>query len=320
MLFSGGGALNKFPRELRCPSLLLMSLPYWVVVLVAVLLSTLPEIVFEQHRIFLDYKNPNTSRWRFLHSSANGFGFDAFVCCISSTCGIFLSTKIKSKLLFFASLTVALYALIMSETRSAMLAYLVFVTIYCGLAYRLKNVFALSCFVGLPGAILLLFLGGDEIRSFLRVYGDLNQISSGRYDAYKQMLQIIVTFPFEHVGFGNISEGVDFAPTNLFFPGIIIELGVLGGAAVILFCCFPIIRCIKIFHALKKKTSHQPLDLMIVAFASALLCWQLFEFDLFRVSATNQIFFICWGYVLAKCLTLKGNKNFKRLGDGTFHQ
>ena len=255
----------------------------------------------EIYRIIFDnikHSDDFNYRWKFLHSSANGFAFDAALALLVSF-SMFLSYRTSVLGLMWLCLTfIATYVLYKTETRAAMIFtfFGVIFSIYFNYHhYRKKIIF------GFVITFLTVFLVGFkvfELSDFFRIHGTWNQISTGRLDATINAFRIFIENPIIGVGFGEADRNFPVHPSNIFYASLALELGIFGFVGGLCFIGFPV------FSYLKKHSAHRfeqslYLHFPTIQIISLLIClsWFLylfFEFNILRVSAYNCIFFFCW--------------------------
>ena len=252
-------------------------------------------VLLENHSIMQD-----ATRWQFLHSSSNGFGLDAALALVGLSLLFFHSKGRLLKGLALLSVSGAVICLYYSGTRAAMLFFLMAATAQIFFIPKIdrKHIVTLSI-VGLLIMLVAVLLKGQLIEYF-RLSGDMAQITSHRSTAYAKYAELIVNDPFWGQGFGAADKTISFHPQNLFYPGIFAELGLIGflGCMIILGTPAGLIlrNRKKLFEALSGN------DILLFRFAVSVYFgyagWLFAEFDILRVSASNQIFFFCWSLVL----------------------
>ena len=236
-------------------------------------------------------------RWRFMHQSANGFGLDAAVLAIF--CGCLLTTKInikfKSVSLFF--LMISLAAVFFSETRSAMLMIVIAFCAYWFFRLRLRSFFIAGVVVvsSLWGLGEIVGVGG--IIEYLRIEQSLDQTSTGRFGAMLEAVQIISRSPIFGLGFGQADGSFPVKPSNLLYVMLPVEVGILGASGLFFILFIPLMGMIQLklksdsFDFVRSTTFIEKFSFLLYL---AFLGWSLVEFDIFRVSASNQIFVFAW--------------------------
>lgn len=151
---------------------------------------------------------------------------------------------------------------------------------------------------------LNLAFGSETVLVFLRIKGDLAQISSQRWGGALELLAHFSKSPIVGEGFGAVDDGFHIWPVNIFYISILVEIGLIGSIGLFIFLYYPAIKItfMRIF------SDQVDLDEKInttvgwsLSVVSAFLVYFWFEFDVFRVSANNQLFFFSFFNLLLIC-------------------
>lgn len=280
---------------------------------------TLPYAVPVIGAIFLNFYGPidvgimlentkhdtNPPRWHFMNMSANGFGFDA---AIASFCLYLLGRRAKTtllKLLFLALALVSLYALMCSGTRAAMLFMLSAVIVYETMLGGKLFLYGLLALSSLALITVVLFFDIGVFTEFLRLEGDLTQMTSKRWKGVVELWALFLQSPIVGYGFGLADNGIDASPSNIFYMAILVEVGLIGTLGILILFSFPVIKLAlaKIFNKCVDFTDQQQtVTIWSFCIICSFLIYLPFEFNVLRVSVNNQMFFFCLFYVLQKCL------------------
>lgn len=248
-------------------------------------------------------------RWHFLNMSPNGYGFDVAVC------GAFSYAIARERTLsgffqrhrwfwWFTTL-LAVSGLIFSGTRAGYLLFICFVLaneiLFFDKRVRLFLIVA-SCFLLFCG---IFWLDIFEIRRFLRIQETLALTSSGRLDAVLLMIEKVAAEPFHGVGFGGADNSrFGFVPTNSLYPALALELGIIGFMGAVMFMILPIAKILKSFirnpNGRWSAEGFPLFERVSICFLIGIIGYEFFEFDVFRVSVTNQLFMLCWSVLYFK--------------------
>ena len=240
-------------------------------------------------------------RWHSFHASANGFGLDAALGLTASIFGFIYSKSKVSSVIYSLIAVGCLVCLIMSGTRSAFLMAL-FVLIFVVLNFNsvLRLIYVLTAFMLLILAVSV-FLNIDVV-NFLRLEGKVDVITSDRAGAIATSLKLLLSDPFIGYGFGEAGKTIPVKPSNLFYFILPLEIGIFGLIGAIVLMLEPIItRFQQVDQKFSKVLTGRPSPMHGFTFSCllGLPIWLVFEFDIFRISATNQIYMLCFGYALA---------------------
>lgn len=300
------GYIFKISKNDHKPSLIIvLLLPF----LLPLILSA-PDLLAFLKSTLLDFESNNDIFWSShrlytLHSSPNGFGYDA---CLATIVLAWLALCSQSKFatrILICFLCLAITCLVVSGTRAALFSCVVGIFtlffLYSNSKRHLIWLAALGISICVSFAYLLLvnLPFSDVLGDYLRVNGDLDNISSGRWSAMLEMIEIIVKSPIFGVGFGSADLDFPVSPSNLFYFSLAVEIGLLGAVSATLILLYPIWLTWCCRHTLTK--THQ-MDANVIKLCIAWiftnLAWLLFEFDAFRISANNQNLVFFWSLLL----------------------
>jgi uncharacterized membrane protein len=255
-------------------------------------------LVFEN----IKHNEYSPPRWHFLYSSSNGFGFNAALVLVAVYIAFIISDKNLERFLFITLGAVALFALISSGTRAA------FIFALTSLSFFTLSYFGMRALYWLAFAIIFIFIaisfliGFEQLSAFLRLDGsNLNNISSGRINGIRGMWALFIESPFQGMGFGAADKSFPVYPTNIFYFALPAEIGVFGSIGVLGIIGLPL------YYLFKRAISEKKVSILqsksyICMFSSSVLVgfipYLLFEFNIFRVSGVNQLFFFCWGITM----------------------
>ena len=242
-------------------------------------------------------------RWRLFNSSANGFGFDAAIALFIGFVLVLERTpKPHWKHAGFILLLVGLYALYESGTRATMIFALAMIF---GYLLMTKGILAFAKITALLIAssvavgTIASFVTGISAWHHLRLHGDIERISSGRWEAYLGLINEVKMSPLSGYGFGAIGEGFFIYPNNLFYPALAAEIGVIGaiGGAIILF--YPAVQLF--LKTIVTKLSQRSPDTLTSVYCSFMIgfpLYQFFEFNVLRVSVYHLAFAFAWSWIV----------------------
>jgi hypothetical protein len=292
-------------------ALLLLVLPFSVPVFGSVLLELLGPQDIGVLISNIKHMNHSPPRWRFMNMSANGFGFDAALVSLFFTLSIFYSKTTIWKLIFGVLLVLSLYALLMSGTRAAFIFYLSAILAFAILKYGVRAL--LFLFFGILSVFALILISDnlETLTSFLRLEGGLDKVTSKRWIGIVGMWELFVASPFQGLGFGSADNQFPVRPSNIFYFGLLAEIGLFGFLGALIILAYPakyVVLCL-----FKPILSHDaPFLFMFSAsvfagFVPYLMC----EFDVLRVSVNNQLFFFCWAVVMFYSIKAGANSTHK---------
>jgi hypothetical protein len=279
-------------------ALLLLVVPFSVPVFGSVLLEllVLQDIdVLISNMKHMEYSPP---RWRFMNMSANGFGFDAALVSLFFTLSIFYSKTTIWKLIFGALLVLSLYALLMSGTRAAFIFYLAAFLAFAILRYGVRALLFLFFGIVFVSALILISDSLETVTSFLRLEGDLETVSSLRWIGIVFMWELFVASPFQGLGFGSVDNQFPVSPNNIFYFGLLAEIGLVGFLGAFIFLAYPA-KYVVLYLFKPILSRDAPFLFMFSASVLAgFVPYLMFEFDVLRVSVNHLLFFFCWGVIM----------------------
>ena len=279
-------------------ALLLLVVPFSVPVFGSVLLELLgPQDigVLISNIKHMEYSPP---RWHFMNMSANGFGFDAALVSVFFTLSIFHTKNTIWKLILGALLALSLYALLMSGTRAAFVFYLAAFLAFAILRYGVRALLFLFFGIVFLSALILIIDNLDTVISFLRLGGDLETVSSTRWIGIVGMWELFVASPFQGLGFGSADNQFPVSPSNIFYFGLLAEIGLFGFLGALIILAYPAKYVVS--YIFKPVLSHDApfLFMFSVSVLAGFVPYLMFEFDVLRVSVNHQLFFFCWGVIM----------------------
>ena len=159
--------------------------------------------------------------------------------------------------------------------------------------------------------LLLISDSLETVISFQRLGGNLGEISSGRWIGIFGMWELFVASPFQGLGFGAADNQFPVNPSNIFYFGLLAEIGLFGflGALIILAC-----PAQYVVSYLFKPILSQDAPFLFMFLASVLagsVPYLMFEFDVLCVSVNNQLFFFCWGEIVFYSTKADANSSHK---------
>lgn len=280
-------------------STLILAAPYLIIVLASLgtelssILGLLNDDLFKDQRY-------TPARWSHFNSYANGLGYDAWIAAI--VCLALLASRSRQfrVVAFWFLLPLCIFVLLKSGTRAAFLALACSSYAYAIMQYGWKRGLAVGALIFCVMAVMAAFLTYHGLIDLVRFSGDINYMSSGRWDAYLTLLDIFLVSPIVGHGFGSMSYADLRIAPNLFYPSILAELGLLGVAGLMMIMFVPLRNIVTKATVLCRRQDQQENDsLMVLAFClcPGVAVWLLFEFDLLRVSGNNQLIFLALGYL-----------------------
>ena len=250
--------------------------------------------------INVKHENFTPNRWHFLSRTANGFGMNAAITFSALYMAGFLVSEWRWKLIYAGLGIIAAVSLFYSGTRAAFvfafLSIFAFHHFYFGARFILIFIIVLSCAIFSTIAIF----GLSETLGYLRIGGDLNSISSLRWQGITGLWEIFQSSPLAGKGFGAADNGLPVYPTNIFYVALLVEVGIFGfvGALGVLF--LPAWLCVRQIIEKKQLAFLRDKSFLLV-FSTCCLAgfvpYLFLEFNILRVSAVNQLFFFFWGYL-----------------------
>lgn len=253
-------------------------------------------------------------RWQTMRSSPNGFGFDAAICMLGGLSLIY-SQRRSYQLFGLLLLLAGGVAIFFSGTRAAMLMVVVGYSVLAVAYHSYKILFQAILVLGLGALAVLWVVGIDPIIGYLRLSGSVVELSSGRFHGFLEMSKMVYESPFSGLGFGAADREHPVIPSNLFYVSLATEIGLVGAAGAIGMLALPLVRLFKRcpIYFRQVEVTFDLLDRFCLMLLTGTLCWLLFEFDVFRISPTNQVVAFAWMWVLFMSNDcLKHNKNADR--------
>lgn len=276
-------------------AIILFTAPFFIPVFGALVLYVFGPldlgIVFENST----HKEYNPHRWYLLNSSANGFGFDATITCITIYYFLRIQTSHIYILIMLLLFVTSVWVLLQSGTRASYIFFIAGVLMYELLVsnkrlIKIKIMVALICLVN-----FVLIFGLDNLLIRMRLKGNLRTISSTRSDAMFDLWEIFLHSPFKGFGFGAADSGLAVQPTNLFYSGMLVEVGIFGASGAVLLMCYPLF-----IQFLQRIQGQQVIDqnnnqfyIWTTCIIAGFIPYLIFEFNVFRVSAIHQLFSLC---------------------------
>lgn len=297
-----GYQCTKLPKSKQLNVLVLIFIPFFFPVVASLFLEIAGPIdfgvVIENSKHF-QYEPP---RWYFLNSSANGLGLDgAFASLIAY--GMLHYHKTISKFIWLLLLLLSIFVLVKTGTRAAMVFCLVGI-LWLSMIFLSFKFFAATMGVAIVLCLAYINLFGLEfIIEFFRLDGNLAQISSKRWVGIKKMIPLIKESILIGRGFGEADNNFPVDPSNLFYFSIFVELGVVGLISLFAFIFLPIGAAATLIYAKHSKKNSFPCFTIGSAVLVSFIPYLVFEFNVFRVSAYNQVYFFFWGVVTYICLS-----------------
>lgn len=241
-------------------------------------------------------------RWHFMNAYPNGLGLDAAILAMLSLCLAFYLKGILKKFTYSSLFLVSLFVLYNTNTRAALLFFLgsALSLLVC---QNLKSSKKIFLFLGSLFSFCILFIwliGVTNFISYFRLDGDLYYITSSRIAGYSQMLYQIYLSPIIGLGFGSADNQFPIKPSNIFYMALFVEIGLFGfiGSLLIYFYPFyPILLHRMNILVLISTLNGIPVLMISVCTLCGFYIYEFFEFDIFRVSVTNQTFFYFLGIV-----------------------
>jgi hypothetical protein len=125
------------------------------------------------------------------------------------------------------------------------------------------------------------------------------------------MWELFAASPFAGLGFGAADHKFPISPSNIFYFGVLAEIGLFGFIGALIILAYPakyVLSCVfnpsGIYDA--------P---FLFAFSASVLAgfvpYLMLEFDVLRVSVNNQLFFFCWGVLVFHSINADTNSNHK---------
>lgn len=309
-VFFAASIIVNFAERDQNKAVILFMLPYGFPVVAACLLHFVGPLDLGVILENSTHKNYFPERWYFLNSSANGFGLDAAIVCITIYYFLRKQKPVLTTLIFLLLFIASVWVLVQSGTRSAYVFTVVAIGTYEYLISNTRNIkIKLVTVLILITSIIFIYSIEDTLIR-LRLVGDLSEITSGRYDGVVDMWKLIIQSPFLGQGFGAADFGLDIYPTNLFYLGMMVEVGIFGAIGAVMLVVYPIFLLFSQRNLrgmlIGSKNIHFPV--WAICIVAGFIPYMLFEFSIFRVSSTNQLFGLC---LFSSVITLK--EQYKKL-------
>ena len=250
------------------------------------------------------WHHEGASRWRTLHSSANGFGFDAAVVTVISHCMLlsydhsFRPRTVRAVFALF--LLVGLVALLLSGTRAALLmALLVHAALFFS-HYSARLQLGVVLALGMSLGLWSLSTDAGQVAAYLRVFGDMDDITSGRWNAMVNAIDYVLNSPIRGLGFGAADGSFPISPSNLFYFMLPVEIGLIGAVAAGIVMSFPFWKAGWAVVAQGRQVDIAGLGALektCLFLVPGIFVWLVAEFDVIRISANNQMFMFGWVFV-----------------------
>lgn len=239
------------------------------------------------------------NRWKFLSNSANGFGLNAAV-ALSTFCITAMHAQSRSvKYLMIICILISGFALVSSGTRAGYLFTMSSLLVYF-LFFVKPNILRWSVTVVASIIFLLavIVIFKDGLIEAFRLEGNIDQISSARWDSMIKMSDLIITSPLIGLGFGAMDNSFHIVPNNLFYHGIFLEVGLFGFIGVIgilIYPLFTVFNSAVISHSQSNKVKKNLIYALSLCLFLSFFPYLIFEFKVMRVSSFNHLFFLFWG-------------------------
>ena len=211
--------------------------PYSVPVLGSIMIEFLGIIDINTLLLNAKHLEFNPPRWHFLNNSANGFGFDAALFGFSMIIFANKTKKLISKLFFAFLACIAVYALLNSGTRAAFVFFITALAAYSVFYYGMNGIKLFSLIIFLIGLTVYFTDVWDFTKDFLRITSDFDKTTSYRFQGMVKMWDVFVESPIQAFGFGSADNNPPFQPSNIFYIGMLAEIGIFGmlGSVIIIF-------------------------------------------------------------------------------------
>ena len=211
------------------------------------------------------------------------------------------------KLVYFLLFLLSSYALIQSGTRASIVMLLSSIAILHVIYSKVKITFFIKILSLATTSffVILLFTNDGEMISRWRLSSNLDELSAYRISGWIQLWEKNIDSNFLGKGFGLADKIQSSIPTNMFYLGILTEIGFLGLFGLLLIIFFPIIIYIR-SNVSEGKSLPFDDDSITTQFSLCsmfgFLIYLIFEFTVFRVSSDNNFFFCCWGMLTATAI------------------
>jgi hypothetical protein len=167
--------------------------------------------------------------------------------------------------------------------------------------YSMKNLFRAAIAVTVAAIIVSISVGQENLYSLLRISTSWDSITTGRFSSMIEMLHLISSSPLKGHGFGSLDSEVIVYPNNLFYFGIPLEIGIVGAAGVFGLFLYPHYLLFRHVGISRRRHFFRSLDLFdrwALTILFGLPFWLIGEFEVFRVSACNQLYVLVWALVM----------------------
>ena len=280
------------PASKQLQSILILVAP----ILFPILFGLAIEIVGLANQGFAWLDRDGNGRWQYLHSSANGYGFDAAIVGLISACFIKFYHW-KTIIPAVTGLVLGTIVLYFTQTRAAMLLMFVGFAVLYLLFLSKQQRLIVSAATLLVVPLFFVFFDIADLKVYFRIEDSMGLTTSGRSSAMVAALSVFGESPIIGSGFGSADKSMPFNPTNLFYFLIPVEIGLLGALGVLgtlTSCLSPLIRQALTKNAWEHLNQANLLASLSLVAYFAILASMVAEFSIFRISATNQIFFFFW--------------------------
>lgn len=250
-------------------------------------------IVFENKK----HENYNPQRWHLFFSSANGYGLYAAISAL-----LFYILAFNKKgfvlILYLFFFILAVFSLLLSGTRAAFLFLATGIVVFHCISGHIRTLGVLvSSF--LVFMVCISYLNQlPKLLHFLRIKGDLSNITSSRFGGATELLEYILANPVQGMGFGAMDKITHINPTNIFYFGIFAEIGIVGFLGALSLIMLPILKGVRFKKQILVGKNKNLSFLFGFCLIFALMPYLFFEFNIIRVSLLNQIFFYYLGFTI----------------------
>ena len=160
---------------------------------------------------------------------------------MSGLFGAILSRSPAGKIAFLLVMLAGLLCVYFSGTRAAMLfvlgaSALMIITNIPARLIKLAVPFVVGFLI-----VAALLVGIDSILSYLRISEDIQLTTSNRLQGLIGLVDLVVGSPFAGVGFGAADGSMMVRPSNMFYPGMAAEIGLIGAAGVFGAMLYPMV-------------------------------------------------------------------------------
>ena len=125
------------------------------------------------------------------------------------------------------------------------------------------------------------------------------------------MWELFAASPFAGLGFGAADHKFPIGPSNIFYLGVLAEIGLYGFLGALMILAYPAKYVLSCFFN-PSGVHDAP---FLFAFSASVLAgfvpYLMLEFDVLRVSVNNQLFFFCWGVLVFHFINADTNSNHK---------